>query len=488
MSELPKTVSAGERSAWGAPIAWLAVMVVVAGIASAPGLLITPNHWDSCLFVWQGKRLLAGDLPYVSVWDQKLPVLLWINAWAAASGHVYAALYVIQSVAIGVGAWLIGLMSRRNLGPAAGVASGLAYVTLASTTAMLGTGNLTEIYAAPFGILCLYAMIRLAEGSRLLWLWPVIGGLALGAATMLRPPAVLIAAALFPLVPAIRRARLSLWKIAAVWIGGYAMIPLTTVIWAASKGILGPMIRDCILHNVAYAAGTGVPESANWRHVGRSLQNMAISTWVWHLAGLVGLFLVVLTADHGKSDTGERRVNLRGMAVVWLFAAFVSALPSLQLYVHYYYLTLAPLAFLSAWAWRELAVRLSKGPWQQRFGALALAIIAAAFVGVQIQWDYADARGNDKRKDMSWPRWNISWPHTADPAIRLAYLGGELRWTSWPDSDGPAIRDTHTRSSTRACLAGCRDYASGGTKWSVRPRSGWCATTDRILCRATLPR
>lgn len=386
----------GGRRARARDSAWLVAMVVVAGIAAYPGLLIAPNHWDSCLFVWQGKRMLAGDLPYLTVWDQKFPVLLWINALAAATGHAYAALYGIQSIAIGASAWLISLMARRRVSPAAGVAAGFAYATFASTLTMGGTGNLPETYAAPFAILCLYAMVRYAEGERPPWLWPLVSGVGLGIATLLRPPAAIIGAALLPLVPAMRRSRVLHWRTVVTWMGGCLVVPLATAAWAASKGILGLMIRDCILDNVAYAVGIGVPESASWAHVGRTLQNITIETWVWHLAGLVGLFIVLLSANDAKAErNGERPTDLRGMAVAWLIAAFFSALPSLQFYVHYYYLTLAPLAFLSAWAWQELVLRFWDGRWRQRAGAWGLAIVTLLVISVQVQWDYADA--NERR-------------------------------------------------------------------------------------------
>jgi hypothetical protein len=257
---------------------------------------------------------------------------------------------------------------------------------------MLGTGNLTEVYAAPFAILSVYAIIRLAENSRPLLLWPLISGLALGTSTMLRPPSALIAAVTLILMPARRRAGVSFWKAISIWVGGCAAIPVATAIWAASKGILRPMLRYCILHNIAYVTGTGVPGSANWRHVGRSLQNMAVQTWLWHLAGLVGLFIAVLTMGQTKTDSSGRRLDLRFAAILWLAAAFASALPSLQFYVHYYYLTLAPLALLSAWAWQELTVRLWQAPWQQRSGAWTLAIVATLFATLQIHWDYEEAR------------------------------------------------------------------------------------------------
>jgi hypothetical protein len=158
------------------------------------------------------------------------------------------------------------------------------------------------------------------------------------------------------------------------------------------------MVQDCILHNIDYVAGIGGPESRTWGHVGRSLQNIAIQTWVWHLAGLVGLFIVVLSGGGAKAEPkASRPADLRGMAVVWLIAAFASALPSLRFYVHYYYLTLAPLALLSAWAWRELAVRVRGEPWQQRAAAWALATVAVLFVSVQVRWDYAEASERQKK-------------------------------------------------------------------------------------------
>lgn len=373
--------------------AWLAVMVVVAGVAAYPSLLIAPNHWDSCLFVWQGKRLLAGDLPYRSVWDGKFPVLLSINAAAAATGHSYGVLYVIQAMAIGVGGWLISRLARRAVGIAAGLAAGFAYTTMAATLALLDTGNLTETYAAPFAILCVYAIFRYAEENGRGWHWPLVSGLGLGLVGMLRPPLVLIGVALLPLAVRVYRAGTLRRTAVLAWISGCLTVPLITVAWAAGKGILGLMLQDCILYNIAYAAGSAVVPRWTWAHVGRSVQNMAHDTWVWHLAGIIGLFIVVLGAGRTKSQQGEQRPpDLRGTALLWLLAAFASALPGLRFYGHYYYVTLAPLALLSGWAWRELATRISGSPWRQALGAWALATLAAMVVTMQIQADYTKAR------------------------------------------------------------------------------------------------
>jgi hypothetical protein len=289
-------------------------------------------------------------------------------------------------------------MARRQLGLAAGAAAGLAYATFASTLAMLDTGNMTETYAALFAILSLYAVIRHAERPRRSWVWPLVSGFGIGAATMLRPPAALIALALLPLVPALRWSGGFRRKPVLAWVGGCLLVPATTAVWAASKGILGLMLRDCVLHNFAYVVET--PEQATWDHVGRSLQTMVIHTWVWHLAGLVGLFLVLLTGGKAKAEsTVPRPADIEGMAAVWLVAAFASALPGLRFYGHYYYLTLAPLALLSAWAWRELVTGFRSDVWRRMAAAWALSTVAALFIVAQIHWDYAEAGERLKKAD-----------------------------------------------------------------------------------------
>jgi len=395
MSNLTEQKTRSGRREW---IVALVTMILVAGIAAYPSLLIAPNHWDSCLFVWQGKRMLAGDLPYRAVWDQKFPVILWVNALAAASGHVYVALYAFQTVAIGVGGWLISLMAKRPLGRAASLAAGLAYVTMASALSMLDTGNMTETYAAPAAVLCLYAMVRHIDEDSKIWPWPLVSGLGLGLAVMLRPPTVLIVAALLPLVIVARRSGRVRRTTGLAWIGGFLLVPLATVTWATSKGILGLMIRDCILDNIAYAAGTEATSRWTWSHVYRSLETIVSDAWAWHLAALFGLFIVLLGDSPLKAESESRPpVDLRGMALVWLAAAFASALPSLRFYGHYYYLTLAPLALLSGWAWRELAIRFSAKSWRKAIGAWATATTAAAVVTMGIQSDYAKA--SDRSRD-----------------------------------------------------------------------------------------
>jgi len=433
---------------------WSFFMLLVAALASYPRIVIAPASADSAMFLWMGRRMLAGQLPYRDMWDNKLPPIYWINCLAAAAGganHLQLALWVLLAVAMAAGGWLIFAIGRRMFSaPACGLA-GLTYVTLAASPAIGETGNLTEVWAAPFAILSIWAMVRLAE-SRLRGFnvahppsgvvrpgcpppgpissaegggitaeggcatWAMLSGFGLATAACFRPPAILLIPVLLTLLPAVRRAGRLKWQTAGLWLIGLAITPLLILVWAMASGVLGQMWQDCVVFNLGYGTNAPRPDWATWQHVRDELIGLVFATWLWHLVAIIGLLIVVLGppteqpakrfptdssdyadwVDKNKSVKSEESVGnprragwFRLTVVVWLGCALASALPSLRLWPHHYYLTIAPLAMLSLWAWQVLIDRarscgLPTGlPWLRpswRLAGVGLVLLTAALL------------------------------------------------------------------------------------------------------------
>ena len=377
-------------------------MLLVAAAASFPRLVIFPNSADSSMFVWMGRRMLAGDLPYRDMWDNKLPVLYWLNLLIAWTGRPNLAIWALVSLAAAAGGMMIFAIGRRFFTAAAAGLAGLTYVTLACSPAIGETGNLTEVWAAPFAILSIYAMIRLADchragtvpfsGSRekgtvplvpadtrgtvpifvnnhengdsplrqcqrAAGSWAVLSGFGLATAACLRPPAGLLVIVLLALLPAIFRAgRLNL-RSAGLWLAGFAVTPALIAAWALAAGVFQQMWESCVLFNISYGSGAARPEWANWGHVADSFMEIITDTWPWHAIATVGLFLLLVGPARPPRDSRNPGSPLRAgsfcvIVLAWLVAAVVSALPGLRLYPHHDYLTIAPLALLSLWAWQ----------------------------------------------------------------------------------------------------------------------------------------
>ncbi|MCG3179206.1 MAG: hypothetical protein BIFFINMI_01539 [Phycisphaerae bacterium] len=332
------------------PAMWGVLMLALAGLLAWGAMLIYPNEYDSCVFMWMGGRMLHGDLPYRDLWDNKLPTIYWINALAAATGRQAIALWAMQSVAVAAGGWMIFGIARRAWGDLPGGLAGVGYVTLATPFNTLGTGNFTETWAAPFAILSAWAMIRYCCTGRRSVAWALLSGVGLGAVATLRPPGLIVGAVLLAMLPSLRRRGRLRVRAVAAWLAGFLAMPAANAAWAAAHGILHAMVADCLLFNVAHAT-SGDTNWGAWAHVGRRLVEIAQTTWPWHLLAAAGLTAVLI---RGRQDQPPQAAapgpggTIRVAAVVWLVAGVASAVPGMRLYYHHYYLALAPLAMLSA--------------------------------------------------------------------------------------------------------------------------------------------
>ena len=386
------------------PAMWRVLLAVVSAAAVFPALMIAPNEYDSCIFQWMGRRMWAGDLPYRDLWDNKLAVLYWINAAAAATGSVRWAIFGMQAAAVALGGMALYSLGRRLVGEWPGRLAGLAYVTFAATKPTLMTGNLTETWAAPFVILSVWAMVRYVQDEKSQASWPLLSGLTLGLAASLRQPAVFVGAALLVLIPAMwRRRRVTLLAVMA-WLIGVLIVPLLMLAWARRAGLGEEMWQQCVQFNLAYGSSAELPPWVSWAEVWRRFVVLVNDTLVWHAlaaAGLVALlfFRAKPSAGAGHCEEGKREPDVSGklpsrmLVLVWLIAAGLSALPSLRFYNHHYYLAIAPLSLLVGALWIPFLEQ--SGPGERSRGVAAVGLMAVFVLAIAVYFNLwiSSARG-----------------------------------------------------------------------------------------------
>jgi 4-amino-4-deoxy-L-arabinose transferase-like glycosyltransferase len=115
---------------------------------------------DSAVFAYVGHRILAGGIPYRDAWDNKPPLVYYLNAlelWLS-SDHLLGIWLVTLLFALGA-TWLCYRLCRVLFGalPAAlGVSS-----LLSSLVVVVEYPNLTELYGLPlqFGIFLLFVTV-----------------------------------------------------------------------------------------------------------------------------------------------------------------------------------------------------------------------------------------------------------------------------------------------------------------------------------------
>ncbi|MDD4892121.1 MAG: hypothetical protein PHU85_19535 [Phycisphaerae bacterium] len=382
-------------------IPWLLLMVAVATAVAYPRTMILPRSADTSIFVWIGQRMQQGELPYRDYWDNKLPPLYWLNHLAAATGKPEAAVWAMFAIALAAGGWMMFGLGRRMFDPVAAGLTGLTYVSLAGSQVMAETVNLTEVWAAPFAILTIYAMVRAVDAPRRAGLWILLSGFGLGAASCFRPPIALIGAALIPLLPAIYRAGRLTVVSAATWLAGLALMPAVIAAWAIANGVFGPMWQNCIMFNFAYGAGAARPAWATWAHARTEIANLIRDTQVWHVLGAAGLLVLLIPWRVEKPDptTRLRPINLRLIAIVWMAMGAASALPGLRLYPHHCYPALAGVAMLSLWAWGALVALERAARWLAIVAVVAVLVGTSWLAGQHLRgsWAQAAARRHQMR-------------------------------------------------------------------------------------------
>lgn len=395
MSQPKNALSAESAGPMFTPAMWGLLLAALAAVAGWPSMMLRPNEYDSCIFMWMGGRMWHGQLPYRDLWDNKLPLLYWINATAALTGSPKIAIYLMQAVAVAAGGLLIYGIGRRLFSECPARVASVAYVTLAATPAMLETGNFTETWAAPFVILCVYALVRYADADRAASepapiRWPMLSGLGMGTAVSLRQPAILVGAVLFVLLPALWRVRRLTISAVTAWLFGLLLVPVLMLGWAYAAGVRQQMFEQCIAFNFAYGTSADRPDWATWSHLWVRFTSAVGNTWPWHLAAAGGAAVLVV----GPVAVGlarPRQVELSGQPVrpdrpigavtaalivlAWALSAGASSLPSLRFYVHHYYFAAAPLALLAGAAFAPLFSRNGRGGMPRLLGGAVLAAV-----------------------------------------------------------------------------------------------------------------
>jgi 4-amino-4-deoxy-L-arabinose transferase-like glycosyltransferase len=353
-------------------LALLAFLVAVL-IPFSPSYFPVPTR-DAGLFLYAGKIIRQGGLPYLDIWDQKPPLIFYINALGLVLGGGSAEGVYWLKVALLLAGAAIGFRAmRRSFGVIPALFGTLVWMSYRPL--LTKEGNIAEEYALPLQLAAL-ALVVSAGKDRDEWKAWLIAGTLGGLAFLLKPTLIgaMLAAMVILIAPAVRaHAYRHAARAVLVFIGGMAIPIGASILIAFAQGYLPEYWSAVVLYAVSYAAVDQNSYAEIWARM-LSLFQPAVLVTVG--LGTIASALRILAVKRGASPPPA----LLGWALVALpLDACLLSLPHRSFM--YYYLALLPtfsvllasLLYLVQEGWRRVVRRPAQGVLSA--GGVAIAVL-----------------------------------------------------------------------------------------------------------------
>ncbi len=352
-------------------LALLAFMVVVL-IPFSPSYFPVPTR-DAGLFLYAGRIIRQGGLPYLDIWDQKPPLIFYINALGLALGGGSAEGVYWLKVALLLAGAAIGFRAmRRSFGAIPALFGTLVWMSYRPL--LTKEGNIAEEYALPLQLAALALVVSAGKGRNEWKTCLIAGGLG-GLAFLLKPTLIgaMLAAMVILIAPAVRaHAYRRAARAVLVFVGGMAIPIGASILIAFAQGYLPEYWSAVVLYAVSYAAVDQNSYAEIWARM-LSLFQPALMVAVG--LGYIASALRILAVKRGASPPA-----LLGWALVALpLDACLLGLPHRSFM--YYYLALLPtfsvllasLLYLVQEGWRRVVRRPAQGVLSA--GGVAIAVL-----------------------------------------------------------------------------------------------------------------
>jgi len=325
-------------------------------------LLDKPSR-DGGFFLYAGRQILNGKIPYLDFWDNKGPAIFYINAlglWLGGGSRwgVWAVEFLCLFGTL--------LILYRALSKHWGFGAALFGVTMAGfgLRVALGYGNYTEEYALLFNVVGIYLFLSMGDSERTYWKYFWIGAL-FGLSFTFRANNIgglfglLIAVFLYDVFK--RNASKSL-KVVFITLAGFA-VPL--LLWTAYFAFLGgvkEMIYGSITFNFSYSAA----KDREWIELFSGFGRYGMSWYGW--VALLAWFTLVLRILMGLVQKKLKFSVLEVFLLVWFPIEVLLSNLSGRSFTHYYISWTLAVAVYAAFVFAEF--------WQAIFKAFSLQNLA----------------------------------------------------------------------------------------------------------------
>lgn len=334
---------------------WSWTLLLVLLLALRLPSLAEPAGGDQQLYTYVAQRVLAGDVPYRDVFEQKPPAVffvyaalrrVWPNESAVAAGDLIAA---------GLVAWLLVVMGRRLFGGRTGEGAAVAFLLLGDPSIQRLSGLAVRGQCEVFIALAVTAALAaIWRPERRPWSL-VFAGACLAAAVWLKYNAVVYAvpaAAAVLWAPANRRADARRRIPELGWVaGGAAIVTASALAYFIAAGAFTDLWLATISYNLRYSRETyaGLLNAAGY--VAALPVTHARVDGLWFFGGLGALALAARAWTHRPSR----------LILVWLMAAVASIGLNGARGLPQYFVQAGPALALAgaagaAWAWHRGAV------------------------------------------------------------------------------------------------------------------------------------
>jgi hypothetical protein len=224
------------------------------GILSNP--FFSYSGRDGGIFLYVGSLILKGRIPYLAVWENKGPLVFYINALGLAiSGGSRWGVWFLEFLFF-FGAGVIGyIVIKRLMGLIPALVGVFVWIVAAGN--VLQGGNFSEEYSLLFSFIAILGFWKSLEQPHKNF-YSLLIGISLGLNILLRPNNISMqaaaAGAYFILAVFTKEWRIFFKRVLGYVIGVFIVI-VPVVLYFASQGALTEMINVVLVFNFQYSDG-----------------------------------------------------------------------------------------------------------------------------------------------------------------------------------------------------------------------------------------
>jgi Dolichyl-phosphate-mannose-protein mannosyltransferase len=308
-------------------ILWMGLLSM--GILSNP--LFSYQGRDSGIFLYIGSLILKGKLPYLDVWENKGPLVFYINALGLllANGSRWG-IWFLEFLVFLISGCIGYFMIKRLMGATPALVGTFVWVTAAGT--VLQGGNFSEEYALLFSFVALFGYLNSLEFPRRR-LYVFLIGVSLGLNILLRPNNIGVQVAVigsyFVMAVFSKDWRLFLERLMLAAFGATVVL-VPVILYFHIQGALTEMVNIVLVFNYQYSEGKDLSHLfENLTSASASIGMVLVST------GLVGYILsLYLIFRRNTFDTLLGKFLLV-LLMGWPIEAALSTLSGRN-YAHYF--------------------------------------------------------------------------------------------------------------------------------------------------------